>query len=447
MVISEDLHLDGTTLAAGSIVTTLAGGDSFVGDNNIEVNNDEIIYLTVNSTTMGSGTTSADATVLFDGGDIGLNNNQKKMRSLAIIEEISVVDNVDPVVALPSGPINYTELDPATLLDPGATLVDPDSADFGGGLLLVDLETTGSLDDRLSIRHEGTGAGQIGISGADVTYGGIIIGTLAGGTNGTVPLTVAFNTNADASAVQAVLRNVTYENVSSTPTTTQRMAKFTLTDGDSGVSNPVVKVIVVNEVNAAPVLSGANDLAAIDEDDFTNGGTLVSDLLSGWVTDADPGAIAGIAAPWSASMTRTAPGSSRRMAERPGPHSVPRTAPRLDCWLMTPSSASYPMRTGTAPWRTESPSTRGTRRAAPAETPSISPDPTRCWISSTLCPGATMTAPPRGLPTGSSSMTTVLRPRATYESRTASCAWTAWTAAPRKVSLARPIFPPPLRPL
>ena len=51
-------------IPAGSIVTTLSGGDSFVGNNGIEVNEDEIFYLTVTSTTMGSGTTVADATVV-----------------------------------------------------------------------------------------------------------------------------------------------------------------------------------------------------------------------------------------------------------------------------------------------------------------------------------------------------------------------------------------------
>ena len=48
-------------------------------------------------------------------------------------------------------------------------------------------------------------------------------------------------------------------------------------------------------VNSAPVLSGANDLGAIVEDNTTNGGTLVSDLIAGHVTDADSGASAGIA--------------------------------------------------------------------------------------------------------------------------------------------------------
>ena len=141
----------------------------------------------VTSTTMGSGTTAADATILFDGGDIGLNSNQKKMRNLAIIEEIIVTDNVDPVITLSGGALNYTEQDPPTIIDAAATLTDPDSANFDGGLLRVDLDTTGSVDDRLAIRHEGTAAGQIGISGTTVTYGGVAIGTFAGGTDGSDP--------------------------------------------------------------------------------------------------------------------------------------------------------------------------------------------------------------------------------------------------------------------
>ena len=47
--------------------------------------------------------------------------------------------------------------------------------------------------------------------------------------------------------------------------------------------------------NATPVLSGANDLAPVAEDPATNPGTPVSDLVAGQVTDADAGALRGIA--------------------------------------------------------------------------------------------------------------------------------------------------------
>ena len=43
----------------------------------------------------------------------------------------------------------------------------------------------------MAIRNQGIGAGQIGVSGTDISYGGTIIGSFAGGVGGT--LTVTFN--------------------------------------------------------------------------------------------------------------------------------------------------------------------------------------------------------------------------------------------------------------
>ena len=159
----------------------------------------------------------------------------------------------------------------------------------------VDLSDTGTADDRLAIRNEGIFAGQIGIDGTNVTYEGVVIGTWAGGGDGTTPLTVQLNGNATESAVQALLRHITYENVSADPSETQRVVRFSVTDGDGGSSAAASMTVVVNGTNSAPVLSGANDLASINEDDATNGGTQVADLLSGWVTDSDAGALIGMA--------------------------------------------------------------------------------------------------------------------------------------------------------
>src|SRR5204862_111537 len=53
--------------------------------------------------------------------------------------------------------------------------------------------------------------------------------------------------------------------------------------------------ITVTAVNDAPVLSGANSFTPISEDQTSNGGDLVSTLISGQVTDVDSGAINGIA--------------------------------------------------------------------------------------------------------------------------------------------------------
>jgi len=71
---------------------------------------------------------------------------------------------------------------------------------------------------------------------------------------------------------------------------------FTYKASDGTLQSCVATVtLTVNAVNHAPVLSGANDLAAIDADDVTNGGTPVSALIAGKVTDPDAGALAGMA--------------------------------------------------------------------------------------------------------------------------------------------------------
>src|SRR5262249_34483718 len=63
--------------------------------------------------------------------------------------------------------------------------------------------------------------------------------------------------------------------------------------------------ITVTSVNDAPVLSGANNFTTISEDQTTNGGDLVSTLISGQVSDVDAGAVNGIAVTGLTSGTGT----------------------------------------------------------------------------------------------------------------------------------------------
>jgi hypothetical protein len=57
-------------------------------------------------------------------------------------------------------------------------------------------------------------------------------------------------------------------------------------DKDNGYTNYTAKVIAIAS-NAAPVLTGANNLPTIDEDNVSNTGALVSDLIAGNFTDSD----------------------------------------------------------------------------------------------------------------------------------------------------------------
>jgi hypothetical protein len=53
--------------------------------------------------------------------------------------------------------------------------------------------------------------------------------------------------------------------------------------------------VTVAAVNDAPVLAGANPLSGVNEDPAVNGGTLVSALIAGQISDVDSGAVTGIA--------------------------------------------------------------------------------------------------------------------------------------------------------
>jgi VCBS repeat-containing protein len=169
--------------------------------------------------------------VLVSAGD-GIGGSATQLIRVTVINV-----NEPPSITLPGGPVVYTEKDPPTVIDASATVVDPDSADFDTGVMVIDFASGGTLNDRLGIRNEGTGAGQVGVSGSAVTFGGTIIGTFFGGTSGSDPLVVSFNASAGQAAVQAVMRNITYHNVSPSPLPTTRLVGFALTDGDGGTSN------------------------------------------------------------------------------------------------------------------------------------------------------------------------------------------------------------------
>src|SRR5437899_953429 len=94
----------------------------------------------------------------------------------------------------------------------------------------------GTSDDRLSIWNQGWGAGQIGFDGTRVTYGGVTIGT-AFISAGAAPLSVVLNGNVSTAAVQALVRAVTYQNVSTASITTPRYVRFKIVDGTGLASN------------------------------------------------------------------------------------------------------------------------------------------------------------------------------------------------------------------
>jgi hypothetical protein len=165
--------------------------------------------------------------------------------SASVSKTIHVIAvNDAPVVGGFSANLNYKKGAAATILEGAATVSDVDSADFAGGQLTISFATNGQATDVLSIRNQGTAAGQIGLSGSSITYSGIVIGTATGGTNKS-SLVITLNASATPSRVQTLLRNITFRSTLSSPSTLQRTLKVTLTDGDGGTSASVSKTVSI----------------------------------------------------------------------------------------------------------------------------------------------------------------------------------------------------------
>ncbi|MDP2260742.1 MAG: hypothetical protein Q8J89_13610, partial [Caulobacter sp.] len=186
-----------------------------------------------------------------------------------------------PTITVNENTVNSTP----QILDANVVFTD-DEGDFDGGTLTV----SGLLaEDRVSVFNQGTGVGQIGRSGANITYGGVIIGTLAGGVGGT--MTITFNANATSAAIDALIQNLTYANVSNAPTASRDLV-LNVTDaaGNDLVGPPVITVTVTAQNDAPTVVGGATvTLTAVAEDSADPAGATVADLFGPRFSDPDDG--------------------------------------------------------------------------------------------------------------------------------------------------------------
>jgi hypothetical protein len=130
------------------------------------------------------------------------------------------------------------------LLDRNSTVTDPDSSNFATGVLTIAISAGAQATDVLSFKPSGSGATLVAINGNQVLVGGILIGTLTGGTNKT-PLAVTFNSSATPTRVQNLLRSLAFSNTSSNPPTAARTMRITLSDGAGGTSAAVTKKIQI----------------------------------------------------------------------------------------------------------------------------------------------------------------------------------------------------------
>ncbi|MCA3281940.1 MAG: VCBS repeat-containing protein [Roseomonas sp.] len=153
----------------------------------------------------------------------------------------SNITGLAPSVTFAENTVNATP----QLLD--SDVVFTTSGSLAGGRLVV-----GGLlaEDLVSILTEGTGAGQIGVSGSAVSYGGVAIGTASGGMGGA--FTVTFNSAVTGAAVDALIQRLAYANVSDAPTATRTLTLDVLDANGVRVIGPLVPAFTALTGSANP---------------------------------------------------------------------------------------------------------------------------------------------------------------------------------------------------
>ncbi len=200
-----------------------------------------------------SGVTAFQFNVYDSGGTA---NGGANTISQFILITVTAVNDAPTITNLSSDSLSYNEGDGAVVIEQGgnALVADVDSSNLDTGTLTVSIPSGGdSTEDVLSIRNQGTGVGQIGVSGSTITYGSVTIGTFTGGSSGS-DLVMTLNSNATPTAVTTLVQNITYENTDTAAVTTgARTVRFVLTDGDGGTSPNYDTTVTVSGANDAPV--------------------------------------------------------------------------------------------------------------------------------------------------------------------------------------------------
>jgi len=302
-----NFDIGNVTNSGGELTLDFVVPDNALGglvDQNDIVN--QVLQSITYSNSSNTPPSSVDLEWTFDDGNTG-EQGTGGAGSVTATTSVNILpsSNVDPVISNFFGDtLNYTTGQGAVVIDQGgnALISDTDSTNFDGGTLTAGFGSGDLPEDKLSIRHQGNGAGQIGVSGNLISFGGTDVATFNAGTGGGgIDMLVSFNANVTPMVATQILQNITYENTNpNDPSPGIFAVNVIVTDGDGGTSGTGSATINVSVVpNTAPVLdaSGLPTFTPITEDSFNNSGMTVTALLAtagNPITDAnaDPEGIA-----------------------------------------------------------------------------------------------------------------------------------------------------------
>jgi len=170
-----------------------------------------------------------------------------------------------PAIAnLDGDAVSFTVAGAPVLLDAGsnANVTAGTANNFTDGMLTVSItNSTRFSEDEISIKT----TGQITVNANLVYYAGTQIAAYSGGKSGR-NMKIRFNSNATATAIDALLQSITYyDNYSYWPSTDTRIIQFILSDGNGGISTPANITVSFININHTPIANDEYYVGAMDQ--------------------------------------------------------------------------------------------------------------------------------------------------------------------------------------
>ena len=162
-----------------------------------------------------------------------------------------------PAVTTTDGLTFYGIGDSPIGVDAAADLLENGTPILDGAVITAEITSGGIATDALAIRNEGTAESQIGVDGTDVTFGGTVIGSFAGG-DGTTPLTVTLNASATGESVDRLLRAITFGNSDAGVSQGLREVTFSLVDGGGRSQAAATKQVALRLLRSRELQQGAD---------------------------------------------------------------------------------------------------------------------------------------------------------------------------------------------
>lgn len=281
-VVGTDVRVD--AVSVGTMATPAAGDLTVTFNSSSTPDTAQAVARALtyaNSNTVNPNQTNRLVTVTLSDGDGGTSTGVVTTVQVQRVNDSPVITGLSgDVVTFAEDAVTGTALDATQ----NAAVTDEDTTDFATATLVAAITAGGTpAEDTLTLLDEGTGAGQVGFDGVNVSVAGVAVGTAAGGT-GVTALTVTFSAGASAAQVSDVVQALAYLNTNTVnPSTAARTVTVTLGDGAGGSVMATVTVNVTAS-NDAPTLGGLDT----DAPSGTQATAVLLDVgANATVTDAD----------------------------------------------------------------------------------------------------------------------------------------------------------------